>query len=92
VTMNVRYLSGLIALIVSTITPSMAGLMPDPLLSCAVGSFDSQKVQLKCGPGFKEKRQMSRAYFERIYGDPTEGKVVKIDTSNTAAASQLKSY
>jgi hypothetical protein len=69
-----------------------ADFIPKQPLACLVGSFDPQNVQLKCGPGYKQKRQMNRAYFEKVYGEPTEDKVVKIDTSNTAAANQLKSY
>jgi len=71
---------------------SYGGFIPKQSLECQVGSFDVQNVQLKCGPGYKLKRQMNRAYFEKVYGEPDEGKIVKIDTSNTAVAGQLKSY
>jgi hypothetical protein len=69
-----------------------AGFIPKQPLQCSVGSFDAQNVQLKCGKDLKQKRQMNRVYFEKVYGEPTEGKIVKIDTSNSAAANRLKSY
>jgi hypothetical protein len=89
---SARLLLALGLLFIASLQSAWSGSYPEPPLRCVVGSFDFQNVQLKCGTNLKDKRQMNRAYFEKVYGDATEGKVVKIDTSNTATAGQLKSY
>lgn len=76
----------------SFVSVSYGGFSPKNILTCVVGSFDSQNVQLKCGPQGRDKRQMSRSFFTKFYGEPEEGKVVKIDTGSTAVAGQVKSY